>query len=157
LDDPWPPWFWPVRRCDRWRSDDDALIGHRIGVPLFDQPVDHRDLIGDVARGGRFFVRAQAVEVVAILAELLNQLPRDFPERPPLLAGPADGLVVDVCEIPSIIAIYPIGGTLTCCAPSYSINVTLDGCCDLADGQQVALGRMGVRSDGFQVALRSVH
>jgi hypothetical protein len=27
----------------------------------------------------------------------------------------------------------------------------------MAGGQQVALGRMGVRSDGFQVALRSVH
>ena len=80
---------------------DRAVAGH-IGVPLFDQPVDHRDLLGDVARGGRFFVRAQAVEGVAILVELLGQLPRDFPERPSLLAGPADGLVVDVGEIPDV-------------------------------------------------------
>jgi len=27
----------------------------------------------------------------------------------------------------------------------------------MTGAQQVALGRMGVRSDGFQVALRSVH
>ncbi len=60
--------------------------------------------------------------------------------------------------VKGIIASYPIGGTHACCAP-FGIPSTSrwTGAAIWQVARKWPLGRMGVRSDGFQVALRSVH
>ncbi len=80
-----------------------GAVAGGVGVALLHELGDHADLLGDVAGGGGLDVGTQTVQRVAVGVELVGPLLGDLGECAVLLAGAADGLVVDVGDVADVL------------------------------------------------------
>jgi len=91
----------PVFR-ERRQAEVDRAVRALVGVALFHQGPDHRDLLRDVVGGGRLDVGRQAIQGGAVGMEAPGPATRELGEALPGLDRATDGLVVDVGDVADV-------------------------------------------------------